>query len=267
MAASQPLAVAAGVDILKQGGNAADAAIATAAVLNVTEPQSTGLGGDAFALFYHAKNQKVYALNGSGRSPSSLNLNRLNREGFIEKIPARHAYNVTVPGACAAWSDLSERFGTLCLTKLLTPAIKLAEEGFPVSELTSCSWQEGAIHILSEALNGHELTIDGRGPYSGEIFKNRGLARALKMIADVGKDAFYQGEIADAIVNVVRKAGGCLDHKDMIAHKSTWIDPISTTYHGVRIWECPPNGQGITALIALNILEGYDLHEMPPIIC
>ncbi len=265
VAASQPLAVAAGIEILKQSGNAADAAIATAAALNATEPYSTGLGGDAFALFYKADEQKVYALNGSGRSGSKLTLQRLIDEGFKDQTPPRHAYNVTVPGACAAWCDLVERFGKLSMAGILSPAIKLADEGFPVAPLTSYYWQESARDVLSKAMNGQELTIDGRGPDTGEVFHNPGLARTLQIIADRGKESFYQGEVAEAIISIVQKAGGCLEMEDLAEHKSTWVDPISTTYHGTRIWECPPNGQGITALIALNILEGFNIHELPPL--
>ncbi len=263
VAASQPLAVAAGLEILSQGGNAADAAVAAAAALNVTEPTSTGIGGDCFALYYQAQTGQVSALNGSGRSPASLSLARLQREGFTEGLPPYHAYTVTVPGACAGWCDLVQQFGKLTLDKILAPAIRLAEQGFPVSPITSHFWQLGAMKQLSSAPGGQELTIEGRGPRPGEIFRNPGLARALQKIASEGKEGFYQGEIAEAIDSVVQAAGGCLSVMDLAQHQSTWENPIHTNYRGVNIWECPPNGQGLTALLALNILEGFDLAALP----
>jgi gamma-glutamyltranspeptidase/glutathione hydrolase len=265
VAASQPLAVAAGLEILAQGGNAADAAVATAAALNVTEPTSTGIGGDCFALFYAADTRQVSALNGSGRAPASLTLERLRREGFADELPPYHPYTITVPGACAGWHDLVERHGRLPLSAILAPAIRLADEGFPVAPLTAHAWERGAQRQLGQALNGAELTIGGRGPRPGEIFRNPGLARALRRVAEGGKEAFYQGEIAEAIAAVVQQAGGCLSAGDLAAHHSTWEQPISVVYRGVRIWECPPNGQGLTALIALNLLEGFDLAGLEPL--
>ncbi|MEW5872683.1 MAG: gamma-glutamyltransferase family protein [Chloroflexota bacterium] len=265
VAASQPLAVAAGLEILAQGGNAADAAVATAAALNVTEPTSTGLGGDCFALYYQAASRQVSALNGSGRAPAALTLERLRREGFGEALPPYHAYTVTVPGACAGWCDLVERFGSLPLGRSLAPATRLAQEGFPVAPLTAQFWQRGAQAQLRTALGGGELTIDGRGPRPGEIFRNPGLARTLRTISEGGKSAFYQGEIAEAIARTVQAAGGCMTVADLAAHHSTWEPAIHTDYRGVRIWECPPNGQGLTALLALNILEGFDLQALAPL--
>ncbi len=265
VAASQPLAVAAGLEILRQGGNAADAAVAVAAALNVTEPTSTGLGGDCFALYYQASLRQVYALNGSGRAPADLTLEKLHREGYWDELPPYHPYTVTVPGACAGWCDIVERFGKLTLEAILAPAIRLAEEGFPVSALTSWFWQRGAEGQLSKALNGREMTIDGRGPRAGEIFRNPGLARTLRTIAGGGKAAYYEGEIAQAVVATLRQAGGCMSEGDLAAHRSTWEDPISTTYRGMRVWECPPNGQGLVALLALNLLEGFDLASLEPL--
>lgn len=262
VAASQPLAVAAGLKVLSMGGNAADAAVATAAALAVTEPGSTGLGGDAFCLYYEASTRKVYALNGSGRAPAALTLERLQAEGFGQTLPRFHPYTITVPGACAAWCDTVERFGRLPLLKVLGPAVELAHEGFPVAPQTAYLWQRAATSQLASAVNGLELTLNGRGPRAGEIFRNPGLAQALTVIAIEGKDAFYRGAIAHAIVEVVREAGGCLTLEDLAAHESTWEEPISVTYHGVRFWECPPNGQGIAALLALNLLETYDLHRL-----
>ncbi|HMN58984.1 MAG TPA: gamma-glutamyltransferase family protein [Anaerolinea sp.] len=259
-AASQPLAVAAGLKILAQGGNAADAAVAVAAGLNVTEPGSTGLGGDAFCLYYEAATRQIYALNGSGRAPEALTLKRIHRDGFSNGLPRFHPYTATVPGACAAWCDTVERFGKLNLAQVLAPAIELAEEGYPVAPQTSLGWQNAAARgQLATAVNGRELTIDGRGPKPGEIFRNPGLARAMRLIAAGGKDAYYRGPIAQSIVDILHEAGGCMELADLAEHTSTWDEPISTTYHGLRFWECPPNGQGIAALMALNLLEGFDI--------
>jgi len=262
VATSQPLATATGLEILAKGGNAADAAVAAAAALNVTEPSSTGIGGDMFALFYDAKTKRVTALNGSGRAPAALTLDRLKKEGITTELPPFHVHTVTVPGACAGWFDLIEIHGSHSMADILAPAIRLAEEGFPVGPITSHSWQRNAQNQLKSAPNGNELTINGRGPKPGEIFRNPGLARTFKVIARGGKQAFYQGEIAEAIVSVIKEAGGCMSAEDLAVHTSTWEDPISVTYRGLRVYECPPNGQGITALIALNILEGFDLSSL-----
>jgi gamma-glutamyltranspeptidase/glutathione hydrolase len=270
VAASQPLAVAAGLEILAAGGTAADAAVATAAALNVTEPGSTGIGGDCFALYYDAATGRVSALNGSGRAPSGLTLERLNRAGFgasaqgLAPLPPYHPYTVTVPGACAGWCDIVERFGRLPLRTILAPAIRLAEEGFPVSPITAYHWGRAAERQLRQAPGGLELTIDGRGPRPGEIFRNPGLVGTLRTVAEGGKEAFYGGEIAAAIAEAVQKAGGCLTIEDLAAHQSTWDEAISVVYRGLRVWECPPNGQGLTALLALNLLEGFDLASLDP---
>ncbi|MCX7671120.1 MAG: gamma-glutamyltransferase, partial [Anaerolineae bacterium] len=271
VAASQPLAVAAGLEILAAGGNAADAAIATAAALNVTEPTSTGIGGDCFALYYEAATGQITALNGSGRAPAALTLERLARAGFgVEAhgrapLPPYHPDTITVPGACAGWCDLSARHGRLPLARVLAPAIRLAEEGFPVSPITAYHWARGVERQLAHAPGGRELTIEGRAPRPGEIFRNPGLARTLRTVAEGGKDAFYRGPIAEAIAAAVQAAGGCLTSDDLAHHTSTWDEPISTTYRGLRVWECPPNGQGMTALLALNILEGFDLAALDPL--
>ncbi len=265
VATSQPLAVAAGLEVLAAGGTAADAAVATAAALNVTEPTSTGIGGDVFALYYEARTRKVYALNGSGRAPQALTLERLRREGFERELPPFHPYTITVPGACAAWCDLVERFGRLPLERVLAPAIRLAEEGFPVAPITAYFWARGVERQLRHAVNGLELTIDGRAPRPGEIFRNPGLARTFRLIAEQGPQAFYQGPIAQAIVEAVQQAGGCLSLDDLARHRSTWETPLSVTYRHVRVWECPPNGQGLAALLALNIVEGFDVAALDPL--
>jgi gamma-glutamyltranspeptidase / glutathione hydrolase len=275
VASSQPLATAAGVEILSMGGNAADAAVATAAALNVTEPTSTGLGGDMFALYFEAASGLVTALNGSGRAPASLTLELLQKNGFgvigtahgssssQSPLPPYHPYTITVPGACAGWCDLIDRHGTLGLTRILAPAVRLAEDGFPVAPITSHFWRTAAERQLKDSLNGREMTIDGRGPDPGELFHNLGLARTLRTIAEGGKKAYYEGEIAGAIAGAIQQAGGCLTVDDLAAHVSTWDEPVSTTYAGLRLWECPPNGQGLTALLALNLLEGFDLPSDP----
>jgi gamma-glutamyltranspeptidase/glutathione hydrolase len=263
VATSQPLATAAGLEILSRGGNAADAAIAVAAALNLTEPTSTGIGGDMFALYFDADSKRVTALNGSGRAPSDLSLDRLKKEGLLaDALPPFHAHTVTVPGACAGWCDLNARHGSLSMADILAPAIRLAEEGFPVAPLTAYFWSRGADRQLKSALNGGELLLDGRAPRAGEIFRNPGLARTFKAVAEKGASGFYQGQIAESIVSVIKEAGGCLSADDLASHVSTWEEPISVDYRGLRVYECPPNGQGITALIALNILEGFDLASL-----
>lgn len=263
VATSQPLATAAGVEVLSKGGNAADAAVAAAAALNVTEPTSTGIGGDMFALYFDAQTKQVTALNGSGRAPSALTLERLKREGLLaDSLPFYHPHTVTVPGACAGWCDLIQKHGSLSMSDILAPAIRLADEGFPVAPITAHFWARGADRQLKSALNGHEMTIDGRAPKAGEIFRNKGLVKTFKLVAEQGAVGFYQGAVAESIVAVIKEAGGCMSAQDLASHVSTWESPISVDYRGLRVYECPPNGQGITALIALNILEGFDLAAM-----
>jgi gamma-glutamyltranspeptidase/glutathione hydrolase len=266
VASSQPLASQAGLDILMQGGNAADAAVAAAAVLNVTEPASTGIGGDCFALYYDARTHSVSALNGSGRAPADLSLELIRRQGLDAGgvLPPQHAHNVTVPGACAGWCDLIGRHGSLPMRSILSPAIWLAEEGFPVAPLTAYYWAK-AISLLQHSPGGMALTVAGRAPHAGEIFRNPGLARTFRNVAEGGPQAFYQGPIATSIASAVHAAGGVLSLRDLAAHASTWDEPISTSYRGLRVWECPPNGQGLTALLALNVLEGFDLQQLPPL--
>lgn len=257
-ASSQPEATRIGVQILNEGGNAADAAIAMAAALNVTEPCSTGLGGDVFVLYYRAVDKKLMALNGSGRSPGALTLDRVNRAGFVDRLPPAHAFNVTVPGACAAWCDLHAAVGSLPLQQILAPAFDLAENGFPVQPITSYYWTRGVEHLLPIHLSIAAFTVNGHPPQAMETFRNHALARTLKAIAEGGKDAYYQGEIAESIVRAVQDAGGCLSMDDLTSHTSTWVEPIGVDYRGIKVWECPPNGQGIAALIALNILRQFD---------
>lgn len=265
VASSQPLAVAAGLEILRMGGNAADAAVATAAALNVTEPTSTGIGGDCFALYFDAESKRVSALNGSGRAPAALSLERLRAEGFEKELPPFHPHTITVPGACAGWCDLVAQHGRRTMREVLAPAIRLAEEGFPVAPLTARAWESGVARQLRHAAGGEELTIEGRAPRPGELFRNPGLARTLQRVAEGGSAAFYQGEIAAAIARTVGKAGGTMTEQDLAKHESSWPAPIQTTYQDLRVWECPPNGQGLAALLALNILEGFDLAQLGPL--
>src|SRR5215470_5169319 len=267
VASSQRAATAAGVAILRAGGNAADAAVAVAAALAVTEPTSTGIGGDCFALYYDAQTGAITALNGSGRAPAALNLDVMHstlRRQQLDHLPRYHVHTITVPGACAGWFDVIARHGTMAMPQLLAPAIDLAETGFPVGEITAHWWAVG-IESHAAAANFLELSIDGRAPRAGERFRNPGMARTLRAIADGGPDAFYRGEIARAIAAVVQGSGGAMTEADLAGHSSTWDEPISTTYRGMRIWECPPNGQGITALLALNLLEGFDLRGQDPL--
>jgi len=259
VASSQRAATAAGIEILRAGGNAADGAVAVAAALAVTEPTSTGLGGDCFALTFDAATRTITALNGSGRAPARLSLDVVGNE----LLPAS-PHTVTVPGAAAGWCDLLARHGSLPLATVLGPAIALAEDGFAVGPITAYWWGVG-VESLRGAANIGELTVDGRAPRAGERFRNPGMARTLRTLAAGGADAFYRGEIGAAIVEVLAASGGVMTRDDLASHVSTWDEPISTTYRDVRVWECPPNGQGLTALIALSLLEGFDLAALDPL--
>jgi len=249
------------------GGNAADAAVAVAAALNVTEPTSTGIGGDCFALYYEARTGQVSALNGSGRAPAALSVDLVEKQGLNQggELPPFHAHTVTVPGACAGWCDLIARHGTLPLAEVLAPAIRLAAYGFPVAPLTAHYWARGVERQLQHAPGGLALTLNGRAPRPGEIFRNPGLARTFRTLAEGGAPAYYTGDIARGIVAVVQAAGGVMALEDLAAHRSTWDAPLSTTYRGVRVWECPPNGQGLATLLALNVLEDFDLAGQDPL--
>ncbi|XP_013386546.1 uncharacterized protein LOC106156026 [Lingula anatina] len=264
---AQPLAGQIGIDVLKAGGNAADAAVAVAAAMNVTQPTSTGIGGDAFCLYYDAQTKKVLGLNGSGRSPSTLTAEHIQQEGFNEDnpIPVNHGHSVTVPGAAAAWVDTVERFGSkkLSMEQILTPAIDMAENGFPVSQVAAVMWDAGS-HLFRVGKNtdGKDFLINGRAPKWGEIMKLPALAKTFKELVAKGKEGFYKGRIAEAIVDVVQKFGGLMSLEDLASHETTFDEPIYVDYKGVRAWQMPPNGQGITALMALNILEEFDLKSM-----
>lgn len=267
VASSQPLASQAGIDILKAGGNAADAAVAMAAALNVTEPCSTGIGGDAFCLFYDAKTKKVHALNGSGRAPAGLTLDLLNKQGYnaTNPFPVQHGHAVTVPGAAAAWVDTVDRFGSgkLSLAQILQPAVDLAEDGYPVQQITALSWSKGAPTLLTpKNKHGGDLLIEGKAPVYGQVIRLPHLAQTFRELGRLGKKGFYEGRIAKAIVDAVETFGGVMTMDDLKSHVTTYEDPISTDYRGYRVWEIPPNGHGMAALIALNVLEAYDLKKL-----
>lgn len=257
VATSHPLAAQAGLHILRAGGNAADAAVATAAMLNVVEAASTGIGGDCFALYYDAKTRQVSALNGSGRAPQALSIALLAREGITNEIPLRSPHAVTVPGAAAGWQDLLARHGRMTLADVLQEAIYTAENGFPVSPVYARFLAKATTQTL---LASSPHAGDYRGiTQVGQLLRLPDLARTLRAVAEGGAAAFYEGAMADAIVRTVQEAGGVLTHDDLKAHTSTWGEPITLDYRGVTIVEHPPNGQGLAALIALNIAQGWDL--------
>ncbi|WP_320170936.1 gamma-glutamyltransferase family protein [Maridesulfovibrio sp.] len=266
VSSSQPLATQAGLEILRAGGNAADAAIAVAAALAVVEPCSTGLGGDAFALYYDTGSSKVSALNGSGKSAMDISLEKVLSMGIAGSLPMRHAMTVNVPGAFGLWADLVDRHGTLDLAQILTPAIRYAMQGFPVSPVTAELWKAGAEQVLKHSPGGESLLLDGRAPRCGEVMINRALGMTMAKLAeqtpDEAKKLFYSGKIARQIVKAVRENGGFLREEDMATHCSLFQDSISTDYRGYRIHECPPNGQGLAALLAMNTLAGIDVAEL-----
>ena len=260
VASSQPLASEAGMRILQRGGNAADAAVAVAAALNVTEPCSTGMGGDCFALFYDASKGRVLGMNGSGRAPAGLTPERLAADGFT-KMPSNGVHTVTVPGAVAGWVDAVEKFGTLTMKDVLAPAMELAEGGYPVSPLTARAWANG-VHLLNSGPYGEEMLINGRAPGAGELMRNPTLARSMMEVVEHGKAGFYEGRVAEAMVELLHLKGGTMTLEDLKRHATTFDEAIAVNYRGVDVWEMPPNGQGITALIALNIVEGYSLSKL-----
>lgn len=263
IAASNPLASQAGLNILREGGNAADAAIAAAAVMNVTAPASTGIGGDCFALYYDAKSGVVSAMNGSGRAPADLSIQHLADEGITGTLPVRNIHAITVPGAARGWEDLLKRHGSMSLKVVLAEAIHHAENGYAVSPVFGAFWsQSTTADFLKTYPHTEDYVPGGRTPRIGEIIRLPGLAKTFRTVADGGADAFYQGDIADAIVQTVQEQGGLLTHDDLKQHQTTWHDPIQTDYHGYTVLEHPPNGQGLAALIALNIAEGWNLAQM-----
>ena len=263
-ATSQPLATQVALDILKKGGNAIDAAIAANAVLGVVEPMNNGVGGDLFAMLWDAKTQKLYGLNASGRSPKSLTkkaLLKITKKQGLKKIPTHGILPVSVPGCVDGWFELHKKFGQLPMDEILKPAIKYAEEGFPVTEIIAYIWKDIVSYIENQPGFKETFLIDGKAPKKGDIFKNQKLAETLSKIAKGGRDEFYKGEIAKGIDSFVKQHKGFLSLGDLAAHKSEWVEPVSTNYRGYDIWELPPNGQGIAVLQMLNILEKYNIKK------
>jgi len=261
VATSQQLAAQAGLDILKQGGNAIDAAIATAACLTVVEPVSNGIGGDCFALVWHK--DKLHGLNSSGPVPKSISINAVKKMGH-EVMPTFGFIPVTIPGAPAGWVELSKRFGNLSLKETLKPAIEYAQNGYPVPPMVSSAWQRAAKaykkHLTESQFESwsNTFTINGHAPKPGELWSSTGHARTLQKIADTNARTFYDGVIADRIDAYSKECGGFLSKEDLKAFKPEWVEPISANYRGYDVWEIPPNGQGLIALMALNILKEFD---------
>lgn len=274
VATSQPLAAQAGLTMLQAGGSAADAAIATAAMLNVVEPLSTGIGGDCFGLYWDAKTKRVTALNGSGRAAAAASIDELHRLGYSH-MPTFTGHSVSIPGTVAGWSDLLERHGCMALADVLQPAIWTAEHGYPVSDIIANGWLTQVQKLRRdpdwdspdldngpEQPSGHELLIDGRAPRPGELMRIPTLGETLRGIAAEGADYIYRGDYAAKLSRHVQRYGGWITPADMAAHTSTWDDPITADYRGYTLYECPPNGQGLAAIIAANLAEGFDLAAM-----
>ena len=264
-ATSHPLATQIGLDVLKDGGNAIDAAIAANAALGLMEPTGCGIGGDLFAIVWDAKTQKLYGLNASGRSPQDLTFDYFEKEG-MSRIPSLGPLPVSVPGAVDGWFELHKKFGTKPMTDILAPAIDYAEKGFPLTELIAWYMNRSVPYYQSQGYpNIKETYIDQNGgklPNEGEIYKNPFLASTYRKIAKDGRDAFYKGEIAQTIGKFIKEQGGFLSAKDLAAHKSEWVEPVSINYRGYDVWELPPNGQGVAALQMLQILKGYDFSNI-----
>ncbi|HEX9793633.1 MAG TPA: gamma-glutamyltransferase [Planctomycetota bacterium] len=257
-ATSQPLATQIAVEILRKGGNAVDAAIAANAALALMEPTGSGVGGDLFAIVWDPESRRLHGYNGSGRSPAALTAAHFAELG-LESIPPHGGLPVTVPGCVDGWFALHERFGSLPMAEVLAPAIRYAREGFPVTQLIAHYWAIGA-RILGEQPGFAEtFLVDGHAPGEGEIFRNPALADLLEKIGAEGRDAFYRGAVAERIARAVQDAGGFLSAGDLAAHRGEWVQPIGADYRGYRVWELPPNGQGITALQMLTVLEGWDV--------
>ncbi|MEM7129891.1 MAG: gamma-glutamyltransferase family protein [Chloroflexota bacterium] len=275
VATSQPLAADAGLDILKAGGNAADAAIATAAMLNVVEPISTGIGGDCFALYWDAKSKSISALNGSGRAAANSSISELRSLGYGE-MPSWTGHTVSVPGTVAGWHDLLARHGNMSLADVLKPAIWTAENGYPASELIATGWrtqvpklrrdpdwESGDLDNGPDQPSGHELLIDGRAPHPGEIMRIPTLGETMRGIAEEGPAYIYQGEFAQKLSAHVQRYGGWITPEDMAAHHSDWDEPITADYRSnTTLYELPPNGHGLAAIIAVNLAKGFDLAAM-----
>ena len=261
VATSHPLATQIGLDILKQGGTAVDAAIAANIALGLMEPTGNGIGGDLFAIIWDAQSNKLHGLNASGPAPMNLSIDYFEQQG-LKKIPAYGPLPVTVPGAVDGWVKLHEKFGKLKFKSLFEPTIEYAEKGFPITE-TIAYYLDKSQKRFENYPNFSEVWIkNGRMPQKGEIFKNPQLANTLRIIAEKGRAGFYEGEIAQTIANFVQAQGGFLTYDDLAGFHSEWTQPVSSNYRGYDVWELPPNGQGIAALQILNILENYDLKKM-----
>ena len=261
VATSHPLATQIGIDILKKGGNAVDAAIAANAAIGLMEPTGNGIGGDLFAIIWIENNKKLYGLNASGRSPKNLKLEYFKNNGF-SKIPAYGPLPVSVPGCVDGWFEMHEKFGSLNMKQILKPAINYAENGFPVSELVSYYLGISAKNFGKYPNFNETYLINGFSPKKGQIFKNKDLANTLKIISEKGRSGFYEGKIAKIMSDFIVDQGGFLSYEDLKNHKSDWIEPVSTNYRGYDVWELPPNGQGIAALQMLNLLEKFDIKSM-----
>jgi len=263
IATSQPLASSAGLDVLRRGGNAVDAAVVAAAVLAVVEPAMTGVGGDLFAIVCDGPAGRLHGLNASGRTGRAATCDGLIRAGH-SRVPSRGPLSVTVPGAVDGWSELLARHGTLTLAQALAPAIGYASDGFPVCEIAAGQWQGLASVLAHEAETAAVFLPGGCAPRAGEIFRNPLLGRSLEAVASGGRDAFYRGPIARAICRHLASRGGLVDEEDFAAFRADWVEPLRSTYRGCDIVELPPNTQGFVVLEMLNILEGFDLGAMGP---
>ena len=260
-ATSQPLATQVAVDILKAGGNAVDAAIAANACLALMEPTGCGLGGDLFVMGWDAESEKLYGLNGSGRSPLGLTMKKLRELVDGDEIPAHGPLPVSVPGCVDGWFTLHERYGELPMAQVLAPAIRYAKDGFPVTEMIARYWKGGGAAVRDQPGFAEVFLPDGKPPGKGDLFKNTGLANTLQQLAENGREVFYRGELTKVMVEFLRENGGFFTEEDFAKHTSTWVTPVSSNYRGYDLWELPPNGQGIAALQILNILEGYNVGE------
>ncbi len=262
VAASQPLAAQIGLQVLREGGSAVDAALATNAALGLTEPTGCGVGGDLFAIVWDEARQELVGLNGSGASPANLSLaalrERLSDEG-LDHIPLRSALSVSVPGCVDGWFTLHERYGRLPLHRLLAPAIEAAREGFPVTRVIASDWSRAPEVYAGFETFAETFLPGGRAPLEGELFRNPDLADTYERIAREGRDGFYAGPVAAAVVDTLERAGGALALEDLAAHRSEWVDPVSVDYRGHELWELPPSGQGLAALQMLRLLEPHDL--------
>ncbi len=260
-ATSQPLATAAALRILQDGGNAVDAAVAAAAVLNVTEPHMTGMGGDMFALLWSAAEGRLIGLDASGRSGSKLDVDALVAEG-LERVPGSGPRSVTVPGALSGWSALLDAYGTISLADALAPAIRIAEEGFPVTPIIAQDWEGSVEGLREDPGSAATFLIDGRAPKPGQWFRNPDLARTFRLVADEGPEVFYGGALGKVFVDGLAELGGYLTLDDLESHEVRWVEPLSIDYKEYTLHELPPAGQGVAALQMLKMLEGYDLQAM-----